>query len=811
VSENDKTIISRIQQRRGLKADLPTPLRPAELGFATDSRQLFIGADTSDPLSDSFNRSLVFENTISARDRTEQLADIAVVQFTVPHIRFPQGTFDGIDRTVDWAPTAPRAPGSSLPVFSTTVTSGPDAATAIRGVFSGQAFRASDLTVMRSGTLLVGDNTSASSPGSGKDFVFSSTSSASNFHRLTLRAAPQPNDSITVTYYTADSVNQMIETSTIPNSTLKGFYATYPEIPQYRRIDPELVSVSPTSGTGFVGFDSRQLSVYAGGNQSVADPNDLTLTELMVARESDAVPAAATANATVVSITVGPNNYEVDGDYPATFVKVDDVTWLDSKRLDIASVAGNTVIATIPVQDYSLSREVESLQLNANVVSLVGNVSGVNTGDTVFFVNPGGNLENVTATVTGVTSSAFLVSESGIGNISANLSYINRGNVAALGGNTFVQVVSMDHGYPPSTSVNFLTPSAATRTVVGPTTTNTFFVNYGSVLTSNESGTMRPNISGESYTDQELTATPIRAIDLSGVTTLANAVSTVKTLSEWPSLVFEPGSDSRVFFTHKNSFSSTGLEFRLFEQDGTLAELGLQPGFYGFSTTVKAKFEKWINSVLGSTTVNLVTSANTNQPYASTALGNMGTWDLNVNETLSELVFDSRHEAGNFAQTINRIYYQGSGADIRGLVTLKTNIELVTRDSLQTGTATTSIAAPRVAMLPNSVSPLPVDNFSVDGTVFNNLVLEYSLKSTMAAGGFYSRTGQMLLSADLRQNAGDGAVSLSDISSELIEGVSGNVDFQATITDGDIGLSATNTLSPNQPIRFTYSLRRWQD
>ena len=32
---NLKVIISRIQQRRGLKQDLPQPLRPGEIGFAT--------------------------------------------------------------------------------------------------------------------------------------------------------------------------------------------------------------------------------------------------------------------------------------------------------------------------------------------------------------------------------------------------------------------------------------------------------------------------------------------------------------------------------------------------------------------------------------------------------------------------------------------------------------------------------------------------------------------------------------------------------------------------------------------------------
>ena len=38
--------ISRITQRKGLAQDLPQPLAGAELGWCTDTRQLFIGNGT---------------------------------------------------------------------------------------------------------------------------------------------------------------------------------------------------------------------------------------------------------------------------------------------------------------------------------------------------------------------------------------------------------------------------------------------------------------------------------------------------------------------------------------------------------------------------------------------------------------------------------------------------------------------------------------------------------------------------------------------------------------------------------------------
>ena len=55
---NLKVIISRIQQRRGLKQDLPHPLRPGEIGFATDSKQVYIGADTADNISKTYNKTV---------------------------------------------------------------------------------------------------------------------------------------------------------------------------------------------------------------------------------------------------------------------------------------------------------------------------------------------------------------------------------------------------------------------------------------------------------------------------------------------------------------------------------------------------------------------------------------------------------------------------------------------------------------------------------------------------------------------------------------------------------------------------------
>jgi hypothetical protein len=50
--------ITKMQQRRGLRRDLPVPLAPGEFGLATDSRELFIGNDLSDSLSGIQNKTV---------------------------------------------------------------------------------------------------------------------------------------------------------------------------------------------------------------------------------------------------------------------------------------------------------------------------------------------------------------------------------------------------------------------------------------------------------------------------------------------------------------------------------------------------------------------------------------------------------------------------------------------------------------------------------------------------------------------------------------------------------------------------------
>ena len=128
MADNDKTIVSRIQHRRGLKQDLPQPLRPGEIGLATDSRQLYIGGDPTNPATADYHSVSYYENTLSAKDHVSSIANNNIIAFNVPCVRFVEGEFNGSSKVKSWQPTDSRSiiggvkasaySDSTYPVFS---------------------------------------------------------------------------------------------------------------------------------------------------------------------------------------------------------------------------------------------------------------------------------------------------------------------------------------------------------------------------------------------------------------------------------------------------------------------------------------------------------------------------------------------------------------------------------------------------------------------------------------------------------------------------------------------------------------------
>jgi hypothetical protein len=244
VADVTKTIISRIQQRRGLKQDLPQPLRPGELGFTTDTNQLYIGADPSSYYN-TYNKISRVEQVAGAALALNSITAIKLITFKVPFKQFTVTTTGTTN--FDW-------PVDDVNVFGTR---------SKLNLYSNASFTAATVSVFKTGNRQSGDTTLPYSVAVDltKDFKFNGAISLSN-HYIKFRTAPGPGDLVTVCYYNNSAILDAITQSglvTLPSiSAQTGFYDNK-NIPPSLYLDPKLVTVSETSGRGFIGLEDRHL------------------------------------------------------------------------------------------------------------------------------------------------------------------------------------------------------------------------------------------------------------------------------------------------------------------------------------------------------------------------------------------------------------------------------------------------------------------------------------------------------------------------------------------------------------------------
>lgn len=870
---NLKVIISRIQQRRGLKQDLPQPLRPGEIGFATDSKQVYIGADTDDAISATYNKTVSLENTLNASARTLSLANTQIIKFTVPHKRFPKGsgTFDGVSKSQSWLANADSSTSAFLIngngnainnyVFNNEVSSNDF----ITHNQTTRAFDADDVTLLINGVTQHGDSSgTGASVNAAYDFNFVSGNLSTSDHSLYLRVAPENSDDVTLTYYGNSHVIHSLSNTTIANgANVTGFHANM-SIPSYRHLNNDLILVNPQVGTGFIGLETKHIDVVVEGagvanisNVSCAnvvfvkDPLEPSLITVDPANANNTIysgvgnvtTAVDQANGnitfdtgqeniiftTLANASAGYNGYVwtegMDGSTAENY-------YYHQKLLPIAANSvGSSFTVSIPSNAFQTGRTVTSATVGSTV-TLTGNIDGVLNGDYVVFEGVAGThlVSNVN---TG--SGTFDVTTA---TLTSSQVYVNYGTVNT---GAHVQVFSPKHGMPSANTVivtdssdsaianaNFSISGTAGRP--SNITTNTFFIDSNTAVTGNVTGNIQPQL-GDLVATDELTIKPAVLLDLSGTNTLNGIISTINGKNDWYRASLKPDTNDELYF-----YSDDQTQYRLFNdpQDNvdSLSKIGLSElKATRSANTVKAKLEEWLTRVIADEKVNIITNAFVNLKYKTDNSDVMAleTWDVDVDTTNDEINFLSNDEAGNFAELVNKIYFKTNNPDTRGLVTVKTNIEMLTTQSLESGQSETFYSQPQQLTI-GSNSNVLLSELGTDATAIDTLFVDYSIVGSALDVNdanitrYYNRVGTLQYNANpLSNNDGNGningTITLQDVSSTSGDyDANGNVYFSGNLTfggaidaNGIVTITANNSIIPTTSnVVMKYVVRKWK-
>jgi hypothetical protein len=821
VADNKKTIITRIQNRRGLKQDLPNPLRPGEIGFATDTRQIYIGADTS-VTSDSFNKTAKFENVIGAKTVTTDLVDDQIIQFTVPHRRFERNYYDGTQNTVSWTPQSSAIADnpSSGTVFKTNETE-------FRDIQEGGTFR-SDITVVKNGVQLSGDLSVDASPtniSSGTDFYFSAGSQNTSTHVLTFRTPPVRVDEIGVSYYSNADVWRAITASTDSGDPLdigaggigitgvRGFHADY-GIPEYRYLDQKNVHVAGSTGVGFIGLSTKHIIVATDVKNSpvpVATPYTIPSSALGLfhasrnIQKSDSLPMTSTTNNITINVDAETATIYNNATHLVANL-VNTSGWVDGKVLTISSTSSSELIADLPSNAATAYKTVTNVNTNDPSLEFtltLDSTENVSQNDELYFLDAGN--------IVGVNGQVGVVSSISVNNVVVTFPTIQ--TIDLTGGDLYVitrkagdvntiVLTSNNHGFV--NGDQFTSPGDIGSGIVANANVNTFTTTPATAVTTKIDTVLTPVVA-----NADVYITPVSSIDITGNTSLSGAVTHFNENSDSFELRYATGSDRIVYLTEKENTTKNSTGFRVYDDAaGTASYLNIVPDNYTKAdSTVKAKLENWLYSMLDNNNVNMMQSVAVNLPFSNGTA--FDTWSIDIDSATDEVRFNSSEEVRNFTSVLNNVYFDSQSNDIRGLLNVKTNIEILTLESQESGDADIIFTAPKGADIrPADGNPQVITDLEVDLTRYDTVFVEYSMQDKSANTDInYKRIGTLHITGE----SNSGVALIEDNFTDSRSGFTGNVVFTASYdaVGNSVEVTAENDLFPPVDVRLTFVRKSW--
>ena len=940
-NDENKTIISRMQQRRGLKQDLPQPLRPGEFGFTVDSQQLYIGADPEQ--APAYNKTSIYENTTGAVETANTIMSNQMIYVTFPFKKYAKGEPTGASNAFNWLPTSIRLTGVDTdPVFSQVVTNSNN----VKSVMTNDTFRATDLIVKRNSKKQEGNNIASYGTLVAEDYIFNQDNDqGTTSHNLTFRTIPQPEEEITVSYYDKDAIIKVLSNRNGGGGgTQDGFYAgtafpsfyTAYDIPEWDQIDPDLIQLSDTSGSAFIGLEFKHIAPRAMGT-SISNPANLTgLCDLILVTEGDPVkdrlptgeqivqtgpkveiPVADTNEFStsppnnIISLSVsGSKNWltanswiieSIDESNSSVTVDISDTGYTYFPVTDVIIGTGSQITITSPLAEGLKfgggEWDRDGNGTNAHCLKLVtGNVvlddmffrvtsypSGSKTIGGDIFYRPNVDVEyreisSANSWVSNVTVDAIMSS------IESSLThYVNVGyGIVDPLNNTIqppvnspgnvVQVFSRYSNYNVTSPYSniVVTGSSNTSAIADGVTSinqtlktelenlvpqvsftnstqNTFFVRTPNMVTSNVNIEHYPILNdGANITASDYYQDDTLIFDLSGVTNINDVVAMVNSQNDWPLLQIVPGetdefgNPNMLMLTLNPASTSVYTEFEIVPDDcGTAEKLGLTVGTYDESNTYKANLEDYFADLLLQPDCPVINSVSVGKLYSKDPLTEslIGKYELPFDETFQELNFKSREEALAFNTVVNNLYFQRSTSDIRGLVNIKSNLEIELKTGITIGDKTVTYvdlngAVDAISGGPSSPVPTPIaegswENVSgarLNTSDYDSFIIDYTIREAeqdSGPGQGYQRVGTMHVVGrqDFNFGTGQGRVVYQDYSSEMVDDalqyatVSSDKDPVPALQlrwvfDGvNVQLQAYNRMQPTLTMR--YILRRW--
>ena len=285
-------IISRMQQRRGNRIDLPQPLRAGEIALASDSKEVFIGLDPEIGVT-AQNANVVSVNNIAEGfNYANSYLNNNFVRLIMPSKRFPTGTFNGTTNNTTFIVSSSSGQAHGQPVFNASITTGN-----IKNVFDSSAFESTDFTGAKNGVALSTNATRTAANLLNNEFFVSSPTSTGQNTTITFGNNPTGTDDITINYYSnVDIINAMFDTGVIGTTSTTGFYEAK-SVASYRQFNNAYIRADYEVGTAFIGLEDKHTEVFADSGTVASPAGPLTLSNIIL----EAAPDLSNPAANVIS------------------------------------------------------------------------------------------------------------------------------------------------------------------------------------------------------------------------------------------------------------------------------------------------------------------------------------------------------------------------------------------------------------------------------------------------------------------------------------------------------------------------------